>query len=88
MQKGDQDIKLERKAFIRKSVAIDESYQVTKRAMATGSYGAVHMCTHKVTKEIRIVKIVPKFKMTNVESFINEVDLLKLVVPSPEYKKL
>lgn len=80
MRKEEQDLKLERKAFIRKSGNVDDSYIVTKKPLATGSYGTVHLCTHKITKETRIIKIVPKFKMTNVESFLNEVDMLKLVV--------
>ena len=77
---ADQKIKLERKQFIRKSGTIDESYNVTKKPLANGSYGAVHLCNHKITKETRAVKIIPKYKMTNVESFLNEVDIMKLLV--------
>jgi len=77
---ANQAIKLERKAFIRKSDDIKSSYSVEKKPLATGSYGAVHLCTHKLTKEQRAVKVIPKFKMTNVESFLNEVEVMKLLV--------
>jgi hypothetical protein len=79
-KKAEQSIKLERKQFIRKSANIEETYNVNKKPLANGSYGAVHICNHKLTKEARAVKIIPKFKMTNVESFLNEVDIMKNLV--------
>lgn len=71
---------LERKEFIRKSDTIKASYDINPKALASGSYGEVHLCTHKVTKEKRIVKIIPKFKMASVDSFLNEIELMRLVV--------
>ena len=76
----DQKIKLDRKSFIRKSDNINNSYDVDKKPLASGSYGAVHKCKHKITKEERAVKIIPKFKMDNLESFLSEVEMLRLVV--------
>jgi calcium-dependent protein kinase len=73
-------VKLDRKAFIRKSNSIDESYDVTRKALATGSYGAVHQCTHKITREKRVVKIIPKYKMADVAGFLNEIEIMRMVV--------
>lgn len=78
MKKGE-DITLKRKAFIRKSDNIKDFYEITPNALASGSYGAVHACTHKVTKAKRAVKIIPKYKLNNLENFLNEVELLRLV---------
>ena len=78
-KESDKDVLLKRKAFIRKSDRIREFYDITPKPLAAGSYGAVHLCTHKVTKENRAVKIVPKYKMTNVDNFLNEVELMRLV---------
>ncbi len=81
MKKGTaQVIKLERRSFIRKAGNFEDSYTYSRKPLAAGSYGTVHLCTNKVTRETRIVKIVPKFKMENVESFLNEIEMLKLVV--------
>ena len=73
-------LQLDRKAFIRKSENIKDSYDIASKAMSSGSYGAVHFCSHKITKEKRAVKIVPKYKLTNVESFLTEIEMMKLVV--------
>ena len=72
-------ILLKRKTFIRKSDSIKDSYDVVPKPLASGSYGAVHLCSQKITKDKRAVKIIPKYKMTSVDSFLNEVDLLRLV---------
>ncbi len=74
-----EDILLKRKAFIRKADNIRDFYDVVPKAMASGSYGAVHLCTQKITKERRAVKIIPKYKMASVENFLNEIELMRLV---------
>ncbi len=73
-------IKLDRKAFIQKSANIDSTYALEKKPFAAGSYGSVHLGTHKITKEKRVVKVIPKFKLTNVADFLNEVETMRLVV--------
>lgn len=82
MQKKDEEDKfvLDRKAFIRKSSNVKEGYDIVSRPISSGSYGEVHVCTHRITREKRAVKIIPKFKMTNIENFLNEIELMKLVV--------
>ena len=75
-------VKLERKDFIRKLDNINNFYTITSKPLATGSYGAVHDCTQKVTKIKRAVKIIPKYKMASVENFLNEIELMRLVVSS------
>lgn len=77
MQK--EDIKLKRKDFIKKADSIKDYYDVDTKPLASGSYGAVHICTQKETKAKRAVKIIPKYKLNNLESFLNEVELLRMV---------
>ncbi len=76
---AEKAILLKRQAFIRKSENIKDFYDVVPRPLASGSYGAVHLCTQKITKEKRAVKVVPKYKLANVDNFLNEIELLKLV---------
>eukprot|EP00826_Nyctotherus_ovalis_P019615 TRINITY_DN1606_c0_g1_i2.p1 TRINITY_DN1606_c0_g1~~TRINITY_DN1606_c0_g1_i2.p1 ORF type:complete len:240 (-),score=66.85 TRINITY_DN1606_c0_g1_i2:74-793(-) len=73
------DIALNRKDFIRKSENIKDIYEVTPKPLASGSYGAVHVCIHKLTKDKRAVKIIPKYKLNNLENFLTEIELLRLV---------
>ena len=68
-----------RKDFITKSETIKDAYDVSAKALATGTYGAVHQCTHKITKVKRAVKIIPKYKMTDICNFLDEIELLKTV---------
>ena len=83
MKKGSQDhqqeIRLTRKLFIRKSDNIKDFYDIEIKPMASGSYGAVHIATQKSTKEKRAAKIIPKYKLANIENFLSEVELLRLV---------
>jgi len=92
----DSDILIGRKALIRKNENINENYMVSAKPIGKGSYGAVHACVHKITKQTRAVKIISKYKMTNVDAFLNEIELLRLVVfyfifelykGSPKYNK-
>ena len=80
MKKKEADFIIGKKALIQKQDNINEHYSVSAKPLGRGSYGAVHACVHKITKQARAVKIVPKFKMQNVAGFINEIELLRLVV--------
>ncbi len=81
MKKETQEVlKLERKDFIRKLDNIKDFYAITPKPLATGSYGVVHLCEQKVTKIKRAVKIIPKYKMASVENFLNEIELMRMVV--------
>ena len=77
--KKQNSITLERKAFIQKSENIKDYYDINTKPLASGSYGAVHVCMQKETKAKRAVKIIPKFKLSNLENFLTEVELLRLV---------
>ena len=80
MKKKSNDIVIGRKNFILKQVNINEHYTVFAKPLGRGSYGAVHVCTHILTKQTRAVKIISKSKVANLEAFINEVDILRSVV--------
>jgi len=78
-KEAGKEILLKRKDFIRKSENIKDFYDLAPKPLASGSYGAVHIGTQKLTKEKRAVKIIPKYKMASVDVFINEIDLMRLV---------
>ncbi len=80
LKKLPAEILLKRSQFLRKQDKIADSYDVAPKALATGSFGEVRVCTHKLTKDKRAVKIVPKYKLKNVDNFLNEIDLMRLVV--------
>jgi len=80
MEKKQEGLLLERKQFLRKLENVKDSYDVQSKPLATGSYGAVHLGTQKITKEKRAVKIIPKYKMASVENFLNEIELMRLTV--------
>ena len=65
--------------ILRKSENIKDFYDINTKPLASGSYGAVHVCMQKETKAKRAVKIIPKFKLSNLENFLTEVELLRLV---------
>ena len=80
MEKNPGDsILLLRRDFIRKSSKILTSYNITAKPIANGSYGSVHICTHILTHEKRAVRIIPRYKLKNAASFLNEIEILKLV---------
>jgi hypothetical protein len=78
--KKEAEIKLERKAFLSKKENISLFYDVASKALASGSYGELRVCAEKSTKEKRAVKIVPKHKITNVDSFLSEIEIMRMVV--------
>ena len=80
MEKERSRIKLDRKAFIKKKENIQSLYDIAAKALGKGSFADVHLCVHKTTKETRAVKIINKHKMASVDSFLREVDVLKLLV--------
>ena len=73
-------VKIERKAFLRKHDLIRDSYDIAPKAFANGSFGEVRSCVHKLTHEKRAVKMIPKYKMSSVDNFLNEIELMRLVV--------
>jgi serine/threonine protein kinase len=48
--------------------------------LGSGTYGAVFVATHKVTKEPRAIKAIAKSKVKNPETFKNEIEIMKKLV--------
>jgi len=44
-----------------------------------GSYGSVVKGTHRVTKKVRAIKMIPKSKLKNIDKFNREVDIMKML---------
>lgn len=73
-------MKMERKVFLRKHDLIRDAYEIAPKAFASGSYGEVRSCVHKLTHEKRAVKMIPKYKMSSVDNFLNEIEIMRTVV--------
>ena len=80
MEKKHKGIRLDRKMFIRKLDKFNDHYQINPKPIGKGTYGEVYLCRHKITLEIRAVKIVMKNKMKSVNEFLLEIDCLKNLV--------
>lgn len=71
---------LERKSFIKKLGGLELNYNIDSKPLGKGTYGEVYCCTHKVTKEQRVVKVIHKGKMLKMDSFLHEIDIMKRLV--------
>jgi calcium-dependent protein kinase len=45
--------------------------------MGTGGFGVVYKCRHRETKQTRAVKIIPKKKIKNMETFLQEIKIMQ-----------
>ena len=68
-----------KKNFIMKKTNIQDYYNIETANLGSGTYGTVKKVTHKITKQERAVKIIPKNKIKNMERFKMEVDILRTV---------
>ena len=74
-------VKLDRKSFISKKLEdFHKVYAIDPKPIGKGAYSEIYRCTHLITKELRAVKTVSKYKMQDVNGFLNEVDCLKNLV--------
>lgn len=73
------DLKIVKKTFITKQDDISSSYIIDAKEIGSGNYGVVKKVIHKISKDERAVKIIPKSKIKNVERFKSEVDILRTV---------
>merc|ERR1719156_29341 len=58
---------------------LHEFYDVDKKKMGEGSYGAVSKCTNKSTGVVRAVKSISKAQMKNVDRFKQEIAIMKMM---------
>merc|ERR1712137_453644 len=54
--------------------SFDEEYELRKQ-VGSGSFGIIYLCQHRVTKQERACKIVPKSSLKDVELFLNEINV-------------
>ena len=80
MYKKHGSIKLDRKMFIKKMEEFSAFYDINPKTIGKGTYGEVYQCRHKITKEIRAVKLIRKPNMRNIDNFLKEVECLKMLV--------
>mmetsp|Transcript_106484 Transcript_106484/g.168138 ORF Transcript_106484/g.168138 Transcript_106484/m.168138 type:complete len:513 (-) Transcript_106484:85-1623(-) len=58
---------------------ITEFYNIDKKKLGEGSYGAVSKCTNKATGVTRAVKSISKTQMKNLERFKQEIAIMKIM---------
>jgi len=58
---------------------IKEKYHFDKK-LAQGGFGIVYLAEHRVTKEKFAVKAIQKKKVKDYTTFINEINILRLLV--------
>merc|ERR1719156_148692 len=58
---------------------LHEFYDVDKKKMGEGSYGAVSKCTNKSTGVVRAVKSISKAQMKNMDRFKQEIAIMKMM---------
>lgn len=58
---------------------IEDSYELERTNIGTGSYGTVCRGTHKVTKSVRAVKTISKARMKNLDRLRIEIAIMKMM---------
>jgi len=65
--------------IIDNSGKITEFYDIDKKKLGEGSYGAVSKCTNKATGVTRAVKAISKSQMKNLDRFKQEIAIMKIM---------
>jgi serine/threonine protein kinase len=60
---------------------IKEQYHF-KEKLANGGFGVVYLAEHRVTKDLFAVKAIQKKKVKDYATFVNEINILKVLVSS------
>jgi serine/threonine protein kinase len=61
---------------------IKERYHFNKK-LANGGFGVVYLAEHRQTKELYAVKAIQKRKVKDYATFVNEINILKVLVSVP-----
>lgn len=74
-----QQVKLEPAQFIveRTGQRIRDHYDIEKHPLGVGGYGSVCKANHKMTKSLRAIKAMSKSQMKNLETFKQEISIMK-----------
>ena len=52
-------------------------YKKQKEPLGSGGFGVVYKCRHRDTKQTRAVKVISKKKIKNMDTFLQEVEIMK-----------
>jgi len=66
---------------------IKEQYHF-KEKLANGGFGVVYLAEQRQTKELFAVKAIQKKKVKDYATFVNEINILKVLVSPPDSLKL
>lgn len=59
---------------------IQEVYRMNKRHFASGLYGSLYTAEHNITKEKRVVRVIPNFIVNRSKSFFAELEKIRAIV--------
>lgn len=77
MQAADRKFLIKKETMITKNTrAFKDEYKRQKEPMGTGGFGTVYKCRHRETQQTRAVKVIPKKKIKNIETFKQEITIL------------
>lgn len=63
--------------IIQNTQKFKDLYKKQKEPLGSGGFGVVYKCRHRDTKQTRAVKVISKKKIKNMETFLQEVEIMK-----------
>ena len=72
-----QNFVIRRRSFITKSENIFSIYDFDDKPIGKGSFGLVKRAVHKMTKQVRAVKMILKSQIADITKFKVEIDILR-----------
>ena len=75
----DKNIVFSKSSFIKKKDNINDRYMIELSQLGSGGYGTVLKAKDKITNEQRAIKIIPKIKINDLDKFMKEIEVMKLL---------
>ena len=69
----------DKKSFAIKKSNFNDYYTCEGDDLGKGTYGIVKKAVHRITKQKRAVKIIPKTIIPNIDRFLSEIEILRTV---------
>lgn len=73
------DFIVRKKSFITKIDNLEDVYILDDKILGRGRFGVVKKATHKMTKQVRVVKSILKSEINDLQKFKNEIENLRIL---------